>query len=228
MANNAMIIAVDRINFTWPKSKKMRIYAVGIAADNRGKVLVTEPPGSVELRHMPKADRPACWDFGGDGYPIYQRTGGLADIVVAHLLIVRSRARARRAGEIVQAVAASSAATSAVEQASAALKQAKNVGIAAATSLSLVLPVVELVGQIIGKQKDTVLQTISGSMFLDKERKLQDSFTQTIRSPDGNMEVEADVFLFNGKVDKDSVAETDEAEVSLQADHLLFVKNAKK
>src|SRR5690606_2824420 len=38
MANDAMIIAVDRIRFLWPRAKKMTLYAVGIAGDNRGKV----------------------------------------------------------------------------------------------------------------------------------------------------------------------------------------------
>jgi hypothetical protein len=219
-----MIIAIDRIRFMWPKSKKMRLYAVGITADNKGKILVTEPPSSVQIRHLPKAGRPAEWDFGGDGYPIYQRTGGLADVVVAHLLIVRSRARLRRAGEIVQAVAGDPATKSAIDQASKALKTAKNVGLAATTAVSLVVPVAQLVGKLIGQKKDTVLQTISGSMFLDKERKAQDEFSQSVKSPDGNMEVEADVFLFNSKTDKDSVAETEDAEVGLQAENLLFVK----
>src|SRR5690606_38902812 len=107
MANDAMIIAVDRIRFLWPRAKKMTLYAVGIAGDNRGKVLVTEPPSLTTIKHVPRAARPAVWEFGGDGYPIYQRTGGLPDIVVAHLLIVRSRSRTRRAGEIVSAVAKS-------------------------------------------------------------------------------------------------------------------------
>jgi len=81
MANDAMMITVDKIRFTYPTKKKMRVYAVGVAADNRGKVLVTEPPGSTAIRHNPKAGRPAVWDFGGDGYPIYHRTGKLAEIM---------------------------------------------------------------------------------------------------------------------------------------------------
>jgi hypothetical protein len=223
MPNDAMIIAVDRVRFTWQKSKKMRLYAVGIAADNRGKVLVTEPPASVEIRHLPKAGRPAEWDFGGDGYPIYQRTGGIADIVAAHLLLVRSRAGARRAGEVVEAVAGSAEAESAMDVASNALKKAKG-GLAAASALSVLLPIAGLIGGIIKKKKDEVLQTISGSMFFDAERKAQDSFSQVIRSPDSNMEVEADVFLFDAEDDEDSVADTSSAETQLQADGLLFVK----
>lgn len=227
MANDAMIITVDRIRFLWPRSKKMRLYAVGIAADNRGKVLVTEPPSSVSIRHVPKANRPAEWDFAGDGYPIYQRTGGLPDIIAAHLLIVRSRAKGRRAGEIVQAVAGSSEAQSVIGEASKALKKAKG-GLAAASALSLLLPIAQLVGNMIAKKKDSVLQTISGSMFLDAARKAQDHFSQTTRSPDNNMEVEADVFLFDGDDDADSVADTKNAETQLNADNLLFVNSGGK
>ncbi len=219
MANDAMIIAVDRIRFLWPRAKKMTLYAVGIAGDNRGKVLVTEPPSLTTIKHVPRAARPAVWEFGGDGYPIYQRTGGLPDIVVAHLLIVRSRSRTRRAGEIVSAVAKSDEAKSVMETASSALKTAG--GLAGASPLNLVLPVVDLIGRLISGKKDKVLQTISGSLFLDAARKSQDSFSDTILSADGNIAVDADAFLFDAEEDEDSVAETREAETQFEADGLL-------
>jgi hypothetical protein len=227
MANNAMIIAIDRIRFLWPRSKKMRLYAVGIAADNRGKVVVTEPPSTAEIRHVPRKGRPSEWDFAGDGYSIYQRTGGLPDIVVAHLLVVRDRSGVRKSGEIVKALSGSAAAKSAISKASTALKNAGSGGLAAASALSAVLPVAEVVGSIISKKKDQILQTISGSMFLDKQRKKQDSFSQTVKSPDNNMEVEADVFLFDAAADKDSIAETKKAETRLMAEGLLFTQPSK-
>lgn len=227
MANNAMIVSVDRIRFTWERSKKLRVYAVGIAADNRGKVIVTEPPGSTSIRHMPSRNRPSEWDFFGDGYPIYQRTGGLPDIIVAHLLIVRDRRRLRNSGEIIQAISADEAAQNVISDASSALRKAGRGGLAAASALGALLPVAELTGKIIAKKKDRVLQTISGSMFLDAERKKRDSFSQTAVSPDNNMEVEVDVFLFDAAADKDSIAETEQAESQLEADGLLFVQSGK-
>ena len=124
MANDAMLVTLDRIRFTWPRSKKMRVYTVGIAADNRGKILVTEPPSTAHVRHLPRKGRPSEWDFAGDGYPVYQRTGGLPDIIVAHLLIVRDRRGARKAGEIIRAVHSDKQARSAIGTASAALKKA--------------------------------------------------------------------------------------------------------
>jgi hypothetical protein len=224
MTNDAMIVTVDRIDFLWPRSKKMHIYAVGITADNTGKVIVTEPPSSTTIKHVPNAGRPAKWDFAGDGYPIYQRFGGLADIVVAHLLIVRSRAKSRRAGEIVKEVAESSAANQAIEGASKALQNIKG-ALAATSALGLVLPIAEVVGEIIASRKDKVLQTISGSMFLDADRKAQKSFTQRVLAPDGNMEIETDVFLFDAATENEDVADTKEAETRLEAEGLLFQRS---
>jgi hypothetical protein len=223
MANDAMMITVDRIRFMWPRSTKMRVYAVGIAADNRGKVIVTEPPSAANVRHMPKKGRPSEWDFAGDGYPLYQRTGGLPDIIAAHLLVVRDRSGLRKGGEIIQALAADTTAKRIIGKASGALKKSGSGGLAAASALGLLLPVAETVGAIIGKQRDKIIQTISGSMFLDKDRKKQDSFTQSIRSPDSNMEVEVDVFLFDAAADKDSIAETKTAEARSQAAGLVLV-----
>lgn len=228
MANDAMLISVDRIRFTWPRSKKMRVYAVGIAADNRGKVIVTEPPSAANVRHLPKKGRPSEWDFAGDGYPLYQRTGGLPDIVAAHLMVVRDRSGARKVGEVVRAVAGDSTAKRIIGKASNALKKSGAGGLAAASALGLLLPVAEAVGGIVGEHKDQIIQTISGSMFLDRDRKRQDAFSQSIRSPDSNMEVEVDVFLFDAAADKDSIAETKKAETRLAADGLLFVQAGKK
>jgi hypothetical protein len=228
MANDAMLISVDRIRFMWPRSKKLRVYAVGIAADNRGKVMVTEPPSVAGVRHLPNKGRPSEWDFAGDGYPLYQRTGGLPDIVAAHLLVVRDRRGVRKVGEVVNAVAGDNTAKRIIGKASDALKKSGAGGLAAASSLGLLLPVAEAVGAIVGKHNDQIIQTISGSMFLDKYRKKQDAFSQSVRSPDSNMEVEVDVFLFDAAEDKDSIAETKQAESRLAADGLLFVKAGRK
>ena len=54
MANDAMLLAVDEMRFTALKGFKKRFYAVGIVADNLGKVVVSEPPASTVVRHRPK------------------------------------------------------------------------------------------------------------------------------------------------------------------------------
>lgn len=222
MGNDAMILGIDEIRFTFPKAKKMRVYAVGITADNTGKVLVTEPPSSALIRHRPKIGRPAVWDFGGDGYMIYQKTGGLADIIAAHLLIVRDRSGTRRAGDIVKAVSESDAAAQAMKAASKALSGLGGGGMATAGAVGLILPIAGLVGDIISKKKDKVLQTISGSLFLDKDRKQLDELSEKIASPDGNMEILVDAFLFDAEIDEDSEADTRNAETRLEANGLLF------
>ena len=222
MAHDAMMITVDKIRFTYLRKKKMRVYAVGIAADNRGKVLVTEPPGSAAIRHNPKAGRPAVWDFGGDGYPIYHRTGELAEIIALHLLIVRDRRATREAGEIVKEIGGNDAAKASIKETSKALVSLGKSGIAAASALGLVLPLATLVGKIIGDKQDKVLQTLSGSLFVDEERKQADELSQTIIAPDNNMELDADVFFFDGAIEEDSVADTRDAEIRLVDQGLLF------
>lgn len=225
MANDAMLLAVDMIRFTYPRRKRMRVYAVGIAADNKGKVMVTEPPSSAMVRHRPKLGKPAIWDFGGDGYSLYHRTGGLADIIVAHLLIVRDRSGTRQAGGIVREVSESDAAKSTIKKISSTIADVAVSGMATASALGLVLPIVTLVGNLVGKKNDKILQTISGSLFLDEQRRQEDEFSQTIISPDNNIEVEADVFLFDGVEDEDTTAETTDAEKRQKAEGLLFTSD---
>lgn len=222
MPNDAMIVAVDRIKFNWAKPKRMNVYAVGVAADNNGHVLVTEPPGSARIRHRPRAGRPAIWDFAGDGFPVYQATGGLPDILVAHLLVVRDRGGLRRVGEIVKAVSKSDAAKKTIGGVSKAMTGMSLGPLGWASALGLVMPIAGLVGDLIQQKKDKVLQTISGCFYLDDERREASEFSQTIKAPDDSMEIDADVFLFDAVADEFSSADVENAELNLQADGLLF------
>lgn len=222
MANDAMIVSVDSIKFTYPKAKTMRVYAVGVAGDNSGKVMVTEPPSSAFVNHRPKRGRPAIWDFAFDGYPIYQKTGGIPDIILFHLLIVRDRSKERRVGEIIQAVVADPSSKQVTEGVGKQLAALGTGGMVAALGLNLLLPVAQLIGTIVGKSKDKVLQTVSGSMYFDATRKQQEEFSELIRSPDNNMEVDLDIFLFDGNLDTDSVADVDAAQDRLRKANLLF------
>ena len=224
MANDAMLIAIDRIGFAFRHRRKMQLYAVGVAADNLGKVLVTEPPSPVTIRHNPRQGRPAVWDFGGDGYPIYQRTGGLPDIVAAHLLIVRDRSGVRRAGDVIRAVGGNDDARGVIDGVSAQLGTLGSGGLAAASAMSLLLPVARVIAHLVDGMRDRVIQTLSGSLYLDAERREHDDMSQAIVSPDRNIEVEADVFLFDGETDADSTADTARAETRLRADGLLLTE----
>jgi hypothetical protein len=217
MANDAMLLSVDEIRFTSPKGFRRRFYAVGIVADNLGKVVVTEPPASTVVRHRPNKGKPGVWDFPGDGYSLYQRTGGLPDIILAHLLIVRDKGATRRVGETIQEIAASSAAKSAIKAVSSAVTTA-------APGLGLVLPVVNLISGLLAKKKDKVVWTLSGSLILTSDRKQQSTLSEIVTAPDGDLNLDVDLFLFDGAADEDTLADTNDVETRLKADGLLFTE----
>ncbi len=217
MANDAMLLSVDEMRFTSPKGFKRRFYAVGIVADNLGKVVVTEPPASTVVRHRPNKGKPGRWDFPADGYSLYHRLGGLPDIIVAHLLIVRDRGGARRVGETIQEIAGSDAAKNTIKAVSTA-------AVAAAPGLGLLLPIVDLIGGLLRKKKDKIVWSISGALILTSERKQQSTLSETITTPDGDLNVDVDLFLFDGAADEDGLADTRNAETRLQADGLLFTE----
>ena len=217
MANDAVLLAVDEMRFTALKGFKKRFYAVGIVADNLGKVVVSEPPASTVVRHRPKKGRPGVWNFPGDGYSLYHRLGGLPDIIVAHLLVVRDRGGTRRAGEIIQEIAGSDAAKNTIKAVSTAAA-------AAAPVLGLVGPIVSLIGGLLAKKEDKIVWSISGSLILTSQRKQQSELSETITTSDGDLTLDVDLFLFDGAADEDGIADTRNAETRLQANGLLFAE----
>ncbi len=142
--------------------------------------------------------RKAIWDFGGDGYSIYQRVGGLEtlDFIAAHLLVVKDNSGKRKIGgdESIKG-----AATSASDR----LKAGGGGMLAVSAAVGLITPVVSLIGGLLKKKKDKVIATISGSVFLNAERKRRDQLSDTIRSADGNVTVDANALLFDGTDDDD-------------------------
>ena len=218
MANDAMLLSVDEMRFTSPKGFKRRFYAVGIVADNLGKVVVTEPPASTVVRHRPNKGKPGVWDFPGDGYSLYQRTGGLPDIILAHLLIVRDRGATRRAGETIQEIANSDAAKNTITTVSNSLT-------AAAPGLGLITPVVDLIGGLLARKKDKIVWTLSGALRLTSDRKQQSVLSETITAPSGDLNLDVDLFLFDAEADEDTLADTNDAETRLKGDGLLFTED---
>ncbi len=217
-----MSISIDEMRFTTIKGWKKRLYAVAIAADNLGKVVVTEPPASVVIRHRPNKGRPGLWDFAGDGFSIYHRLGGLPDIIFAHLMVVRDKGGTRRAGETIKEIAESDAAKSTISTVSNKLASA-------AAGLALILPVVKLIGGLLAKKKDKILWATSGSLLMTEERKEQSALAETVRLPGGDLgdlDVDMDVFLFDAVADEDDLIDTSEAESRLKADGLLFTDSA--
>jgi len=222
MENDAMVLNVEKVTFHYNVFKKMRVYAVAISADNIGKVLLTEPPSSAVMHHRPRIGKPAVWDFGFDGYPIYQRTGGLAELVVFHLMIIRQKEAARRAGEIIKRVAGSEAVSGLVSSAKERLHTTGVGGLAAPVALGALLPIAELVGDILESTPDKVIQTISGSMFFDEQRKAESNFEDQVKSPDSNMTTDLEFSLYDAASDEDTTATIASDASSLEANGLLL------
>ncbi len=178
-----------------------------MAADNLGKVIVTMPPAVTPITHLPKLEPPrkAIWDFGGDGYSIYQRVGGLEtlDFIAAHLLVVKDNSGKRKIGEILEAIGGDESIKGAATSASDRLKAGGGGMLAVSAAVGLITPVVSLIGGLLKKKKDKVIATISGSVFLNAERKRRDQLSDTIRSADGNVTVDANALLFDGTADDD-------------------------
>ena len=221
MANDAMLLTVDAIRFTSQQGFQKRFYVVGIVADNFGKVVLTEPPASSLVKHRPGRGKPATWDFALDGYSLYHRTGGLPDIVLFHLLVVRDRSATRRAGSTIQAIVKDGSAQSAIKRVNDALPGESQSALAK-SGLGLVAPVANLIGQILAGQSDRVVETISGSLILDTRRKQLSEREETVSGSSGDLEVDLDLFLFDGAADEDTLVATSDEEERLKELGLLF------
>ena len=218
MPNDAMLLSVDAIRFKSQKGFRKRLYAVGIAADNRGKIVVSEPPASTRVTHRPAKGRPGIWDFAFDGYSLYHRTGGLPDIVLFHLLIVRDRTPTRQAGSTILAIKKDRAAAKVLAAASTTLT-----GVVPALASVGLAPVLGLIGKILAGRKDIVVETISGSLLLTPERKQQSELEETVPGPSGDLEVDLDIVLFDAQAEKDTLADTSDDEARLTAKELLYL-----
>ena len=94
----------------------------------------------------------------------------------------------------------------------------------AAPGLGLVLPVVNLISGLLAKKKDKVVWTLSGSLILTSDRKQQSTLSEIVTAPDGDLNLDVDLFLFDGAADEDTLADTNDVETRLKADGLLFTE----
>ena len=212
MPNDAISISVDKIKFKWPGGKKMRVYAVAVVADNLGKVMITEPRASKPIRHRPKQGQPAVWDFVGDGYDVYHRLGGLPDFIKGSLMIIRDHAATRKAGEIVQAIRADNSAKSLIDAAAAKVPIVGPMGVIGVA--------IDVIGSILSKKKDKVIEVVDGSLRLTPERREMNELTEIYQGSD--MDIELDAMLWDAAADDDSTADVSAAIAGLDAEGLLF------
>lgn len=64
MANDALLLNIPEIRFDFVKKVRMKVYAIGVAADNLGKVIVTMPPAVTPITHLPKLEPPPARQYG--------------------------------------------------------------------------------------------------------------------------------------------------------------------
>lgn len=173
MANDAILLTADQLKFSWPTFRRFRAYLIGVAADNKGTVQITEYPGKHQIIHRPLAGRHHVWDFGFDGYMVYNKTGGLPDIVAYSLLIVRDRGRARKAGEIITKLLDKH------EDELTALKALAKGNSAAAITLGVLHPALKIVGSVLSNMNDKVLDTMQGAKALSAADKAKSEIGDT-------------------------------------------------
>lgn len=221
MANDAIILSLDSLKFTWTAVRTMRAYLVGIAADNLGTVQVMEPPSSTFVKHRPLLGRPFSWPLAFDGFAFYQRTGGLPDIVAFSLMIVRDRRAARRAGEVLSSIGKSNEFKRLLGKASTLIASA-GAGSAASNIVSqaVLAPLVNLVGNELRNARDKLLDTINGSMHFDTADKKKNEIGSKVTG--AIAELEFDFHLFDAAVDTDSAIELQSSLSSLRQRGLLI------
>jgi hypothetical protein len=216
MPNDAIILSLDTLKFRWTTARTMRAYLIGVAADNLGTLQVTEALTSTRIKHRPNIGRPFEWPLGFDGHILYQRTGGLPDIVRYSLVMVRDRFAARRAGQILQKIAADEQFKKVVASAEALATAAGPAGVA----LGLLAPVMSIIGNVLKDAKDSVLDTIDGGIHFDPQDKKREEISDTVRS--AIAEANFDFHLFDADVDKDSAAHIKGSMASLKESGLLI------
>lgn len=199
MPNDAILLAADRLEFTWPTYRRFRAYLIGVAADNRGTVQITEYPGKHQIIHRPNVGRSHVWDFGFDGYMVYNKTGGLPDIVAYSLLIVRDRGRARRAGEIIKTLLEDH------RDELNALKALAAGNTAAAITLGVLHPALKIVSKVLSGLNDKVLDTMQGAKAFSPADKAKSEIADTTNGAICRANFEFN--LFDADEDEDTAAD---------------------
>ena len=222
--NDAILLSIDRVRFLYPESKRMKIYGIGIAADSSGRLIVSEMPSSVHLVHRPHSNRPAVWDFPYSGFTIYQKTGGIPDIVTFHFLIIQDRSRKRRVGDILSLITRDENGKGLLTTAAGAAKGIGLAPISVDSAIQLLRPVIGVIEQTLRNTRDRVLQTISGSQYFDDTKRLQHEISDTVTTSDTHMEVEMDFLLFDGLSDEDIPADPSGAQIVVNEDGSLDVE----
>lgn len=199
--HDSVLISIDWISFRYFFRRNIRAYLLVITADTNGTVAVYESPEVYSILHRPIRDMPATIDFGFDGFVIYSSTGNVPDLVRFDVFVVKDRSKGRKVGALRKMLDDSSDLGAALDDAKKAVAAASG-GQAATSVASAVTPVLDLVGGMVEKMDDKVIEAYSGSKIFDvsmverEEDEPKKQLGQSIVSPTGNIETKVDITLF--------------------------------
>lgn len=214
MANDAILLSADQLHFTWPTFRRFRAYLIGVAADNLGTVQITEYPGKHQIIHRPGLGRPHVWDFGFDGYMLYNKTGGLPDIVAYSLLVVRDRGQARKAGAVITKLLADH------NDEITALKALAKGNAAASIVLGVLHPALKILGNVLSGMNDKVLDTMQGAKHFSPADKARSEIADSTSGAICRAQFEFD--LFDAAEDDDSAVDMTAAAAELTANRTML------
>lgn len=203
MPNDAVILCADNIRFKWPTFKRFRSYIVAVAADNEGNIQVSEYPGKHQIVHKPNVGKPHVWDFGFDGHLIYNKTGGIPDVVAYSLILVRDRGRVRRAGEIMAGLADNHGSTLGQLASTAAGASAGKL------AMEVIIPIVGWLGDVLKQTKDKVLDSMQGAKFFGQRERQLHEIVDTTRGAIADADLSFS--LFDAASDDDTTADISDA-----------------
>jgi hypothetical protein len=202
MASDAVILSLERLEFTWSTAHTLRGYLIGVAADSFGSVQVVEVPSSTFIKHRPLLGRPFVWPLAFEGFMFYQRTGGLPDFVSFSLMIVRDREAARRAGDVMERLGKDPDFGKLLGTASKLAAGAGGAGVAVSAVADLGKQAVGLIGRQLADAQDKLLDTLDGSMIFDAATKTKTEIAGNVQG--AIAKATFDFHLFDAVADGDS------------------------
>lgn len=204
--HDSELISIDEISFRYATRRRFSAYLVVVTCDTNGQIVTYTTPQTYPVLHRPAAGKPAKLEFGFDGFPIHSSTTKVPDLVRYDVFMVRDRKAARKAGDILKEIGSSKALQAATKVAETALLAATGpAGPIVAAVAAAIGPVLELVGGILEKVEDKVIESCSGSKVFDAATLAKDELTETIVSSTGNIATKVDIMLFDSHKDIDDV-----------------------
>jgi len=127
-------------------------------------------------------------------------------------MVVRDHSGTRKVGEIIKGISTNEKAEGVIDEA------AKNVPFAGPSGV--ISTVVDIIGSLLASKKDTILESIQGSLILTPERRKENYLEDTVAG--NEMDLEIDVMLWGGVAEQDGTADTHAAQLGLEASGLVW------